>query len=76
MSMANLSLAWVLHQPGVAAVLAGARKPEQLMENLQAVALELSSEIVRELARVTDQLKLRLGANPDPYLGSAESRFR
>jgi len=76
MSMANLSLAWVLHQPGVAAVLAGARKPEQLMENLQAVALELSPEIVRELARVTDQLKLRLGANPDPYLGSAESRFR
>lgn len=75
-SMAEVSLAWLLHRPGVTTVLAGARRPEQVMQNVQATELVLSPEIVEVLAEATEEVKLKLGNNPDPYQGSASSRFR
>lgn len=73
-SMAEVSLAWVLHQPGVTAVLAGARRPDQIKQNARAAALELPPEIVSELTQATDELKLKLGTNLDQY--QSDSRFR
>lgn len=60
--MAQVALNWVLNRPGVASVLVGARKPEQLRENLG--ALEFS---------IPDELQTRLDAmsrpeRPYPYL--------
>jgi myo-inositol catabolism protein IolS len=72
--MAEVSLAWVLHQVGVTAVLAGARTPDQIRQNAHAADLELPPEIVAELARATDEVKLRLGTNLDQY--QSDSRFR
>ncbi len=34
--MANVALAWLLHQPGVTSVIAGARRPDQISEFVQA----------------------------------------
>jgi len=73
-SMAEVALAWVLHQPGVTAVLAGARRPDQIIQNARAAALELAPEIVSELTQATDELKLKLGANLDQY--QSDSRLR
>ena len=72
--MANVAMAWLLHQPGVTSIIAGARTPDQIQRNVEAVDLELSPEIVIELNQVTDELKQTLGPNPDMW--QSESRFR
>jgi aryl-alcohol dehydrogenase-like predicted oxidoreductase len=45
----NLALAFCLQNPHVAAVLVGARTKEQLKENLKAVDLAVSPELMSEL---------------------------
>jgi myo-inositol catabolism protein IolS len=72
--MAEVALAWLLYQPGVTSVLAGARRPEQIKQNAKAAALDLPSEIVEDLSAATDQVKQKLGANPD--LWETNSRYR
>ncbi len=72
--MARVAAAWVLHQPGISAVLVGARTPQQIAENVPAVDLELPGEVVEELTGVTEDLKKKLGSNPD--LWQSKSRFR
>jgi aryl-alcohol dehydrogenase-like predicted oxidoreductase len=72
--MTRVAVAWVLHQPGVVSVLAGARRPDQINQSVQAVDLELPSQVINELNEATDDLKLKLGPNPD--LWQSESRFR
>jgi aryl-alcohol dehydrogenase-like predicted oxidoreductase len=72
--MANVALAWVLQQPGVTAVLAGARKPDQIIHNARAVDLELTDEVLKNLADVTQAVKENIGPNADPW--RTESRIR
>ena len=47
--MAQVALAWVAGRPGVASVLIGASRPEQVHENLAALDLELAPEHRRAL---------------------------
>jgi methylglyoxal reductase len=64
MTLANLSVAWVLHQPGVTAALVGARTPAQVQENARAAAISVSDE---EWARVDAVFSaLRLERKPGP----------
>jgi myo-inositol catabolism protein IolS len=72
--MANVALAWLLHQPGVASVLAGARRPGQIQETARAADLALSADILGRLGEATKDLKLAVGPNPDPW--QSASRFR
>lgn len=72
--MANLAVAWLLHQPGVTSVLAGAGNPAQLRINAQAGDLSLSPDVVRRLNEVTETVKTKLGPNPDMW--QTESRYR
>jgi len=72
--MAEVALAWLLHQPGVTTVLAGARHPGQIEQNVRAAALDLPPEIARELTEATEALRLKLGTNLDQY--QSDSRFR
>lgn len=48
-SLVELAIAWLLHRPAVASVIAGATRPAQLDANCRAVDLHLSSE---ELAQI------------------------
>lgn len=41
-TMAQVALAWLLHQPVVTSVIVGAKRPEQLAENLAATDIRLS----------------------------------
>jgi len=72
--MAQVALAWLLHQPGVTAVIAGARRPDQIRQTAQAADLELSPETLGELTGATEPLKRILGPNPDMW--QSESRLR
>jgi myo-inositol catabolism protein IolS len=72
--MARVALAWLLHQPGVTSVIAGARTPEQIRKNAEAAELVLSSSVIKGLTEATDELKHKLGSNPDPW--QSVSRFR
>jgi aryl-alcohol dehydrogenase-like predicted oxidoreductase len=42
-SVAQVALGWLLHQPQVTSVIVGAKRPEQLADNLAATALALSA---------------------------------
>ncbi len=48
-TMGQLALAWVLHRPGITAVLAGARTPKQVRENVGAARVSLSDDDVRRM---------------------------
>jgi aryl-alcohol dehydrogenase-like predicted oxidoreductase len=72
--MADVALAWLLHQPGVSCVLAGARNAGQAKENAAAADLALPDYAIDELTEATDALKQQLGPNPDMW--QSESRLR
>lgn len=51
---AQVSLAWLLRQPGVTAPIVSATSVEQLSDTLKAATLELSDEDVAELTAASD----------------------
>jgi aryl-alcohol dehydrogenase-like predicted oxidoreductase len=75
-SMAETALAWLLARPGVASVIVGGRKPDQVARNAAAAGIELDAPAVARLDAVTRPLKEQLGANADPWLAGADSRIR
>jgi aryl-alcohol dehydrogenase-like predicted oxidoreductase len=60
-SVAQIALAWLLHQPVVTTVIVGAKKPEQLADNIAATEVRLTAE---ELASLD-----AAGALPREYPG-------
>jgi len=72
--MNRISLAWLLAQPGVTSVIAGARNAEQARENAAAGDLELPVGVVKELTQATNELKEVFDTNPDMW--QSESRMR
>lgn len=52
-SVANIALAWLLHQGGVSSVIIGAKSMDQLEDNLNAVEIELSPDELQQLDRVS-----------------------
>jgi aryl-alcohol dehydrogenase-like predicted oxidoreductase len=54
-TVARLALAWLLHQPVVSSVIIGAKKAEQLEDNLKAVDVQFTTE---ELAQIDEVSKL------------------
>jgi len=72
--MARVAIAWLLQQPGVTSVLAGARNPEQVRWNVESAGLELAPELTLELTAATEEVKQKLGPNADYW--QSESRCR
>ncbi|KJK18124.1 aldo/keto reductase [Burkholderiaceae bacterium 16] len=54
-SVAQVALAWLLHQPQVTSIIVGARRPEQLADNLAATNVTLSAD---ELATLDEASRL------------------
>ncbi|MDQ2780477.1 MAG: aldo/keto reductase [Pseudomonadota bacterium] len=48
-SVAQVALAWLLHQPAVTSVIVGAKRPDQLSENLASIGLALSESELKTL---------------------------
>ncbi len=53
MSPAQMALAWLLDRPAVSGILVGARRPDQLEENLAVSGRKLPPEVVAELDEMT-----------------------
>jgi aryl-alcohol dehydrogenase-like predicted oxidoreductase len=53
-AVASVALAWVLQKPFVSSVIIGAKRPEQLAENLAASDLELSSAEIAQLDKLSE----------------------
>jgi aryl-alcohol dehydrogenase-like predicted oxidoreductase len=50
--MAQLALAWLLHEPNVASPIAGASRPEQVRDNAAASGVELDEATVDAIETV------------------------
>ncbi len=48
-SVAQIAIAWLLHQPQVTSVIVGAKRPEQLADNIAAAQVALSAEDLKKL---------------------------
>jgi len=72
-SMADLSLAWLLAQPGITSAIVGARNAIQAERNTHAADLVLADGVLERLSLATEGLKSKLGNNPD--LWQAKSRI-
>ena len=75
MLSAHKSLGLAVTEQGITAVLAGARTPQQIRENVLAGSLALAPEVVAALSAATEDLKQRLGPNQDMYLSANQSRI-
>ena len=49
LSMAQLALAWVLHNDNVSAALVGASRPEQVAENVKAAGVTLTDGVLKQI---------------------------
>lgn len=74
--MVHVALAWLLHQPAVDSVVAGARTPKHVQSNIQAANLKLSDETLNRLNAVTDDLKQKFGSDPDMWQNADNTRYR
>jgi aryl-alcohol dehydrogenase-like predicted oxidoreductase len=52
-SLLELAFSWLAQRPQVASVIAGAAKPEQIEQNVKAIAWTLSAEEMAEIDRIT-----------------------
>ena len=52
-TLAQLSLAWVLHQPGIASAIIGASRPEQITSNVQALDVRLDDDALTAIDAAT-----------------------
>lgn len=48
-SLSQLALAWILRQPNVASALVGASRPEQVEQNVKALDVELSDDVLERI---------------------------
>lgn len=53
-TLSNLALAWLLHQPGVDAVIPGGKRPEQVAENVKGTLVALTGT---DLAAILNAVK-------------------
>ncbi|MBU9722568.1 MULTISPECIES: aldo/keto reductase family protein [Bacillaceae] len=51
-TLPELALAWILRQPNVASALIGASKPEQVEQNVKAIDVELSKEVIEKIESI------------------------
>jgi len=72
--MADVSLAWLLAQEGVASVIAGGRNADQVQRNVRAADLALPQAVLDRLSQATESVKQKLGPNADMW--QSESRIR
>lgn len=59
-TIAQIVLRWTLQQPGISCILAGARNPDQVVENAGALRFSLSNEEIININTNLNQLKVSL----------------
>jgi aryl-alcohol dehydrogenase-like predicted oxidoreductase len=65
--MGQAAIAWVVAQPSVVSVLAGATSEKQITENCEALNLHLSSDFLDQLTNASEKVKEALNYNTDMW---------
>ncbi|HME51500.1 MAG TPA: aldo/keto reductase [Candidatus Lokiarchaeia archaeon] len=74
-TVAQLSLAWVMANPAVACTLVGSRTMAELQENVKAADYEMPASVYCELNEISQPIWDKLGNNPDYYESRANTRI-
>ena len=74
-SMAELSIAWLLEQKGVASVITGARTPAEIIQNAKAADVHLDPDVIQTLNDITEPIKKIIGDNCDMWMSKKDSRY-
>jgi aryl-alcohol dehydrogenase-like predicted oxidoreductase len=74
-SVAQLSVAWVLANPAIASALIGSRNGQELEDNIKASELKLPKDALEKINAASLAVLNKLGNNPDYYENSRESRI-
>ncbi|HTB10159.1 MAG TPA: aldo/keto reductase [Bryobacteraceae bacterium] len=53
-TVAQIALAWLLHQPAVTSVIIGAKKPDQLKDNLSSIDVKLEAADLEKLDKLSE----------------------
>ncbi|WP_145135867.1 aldo/keto reductase [Paenibacillus sp. Y412MC10] len=72
-TVARIALAWVLNQPAVTSVIVGAKRPDQLQDNLEASGIVLTDD---ELARLDEVSRLPVEYPAWPFMEEDDSIIR
>ncbi len=59
-TLAQLVINWTMYQPGITSVLVGARRPEQVKDNVKAAEFKLSKQEMSQINNELDQLHLEM----------------
>jgi aryl-alcohol dehydrogenase-like predicted oxidoreductase len=70
-SVAQVALAWLLHQPEVTTVIIGAKRPEQLADNIAATGVALSDSDLLQIGNVS-----RLPAEYPGWMFARQGEYR
>lgn len=71
--MAHLAHAWLLKQPAVTSIIVGASSAQQLKQNCHFE--EVPDQVLDECTQITDELKLKLGRNPDMWARTSRYEY-
>jgi aryl-alcohol dehydrogenase-like predicted oxidoreductase len=77
-SVSQIALAWLLARPAVTSVIIGARKPEQLEDNLKSIDVTLSSDELQaldEVSRLVPEYPAWMDVLPSDRRPGEERRF-
>ena len=74
MKMAEISTKWAIAKTGITCSLVGAQNAAELELNVKSVTTKLDPQIVTELNRITDELKIKLGNHFDYYESKENDR--
>ena len=66
-SLTHLAIRWVLHQPGITAVVVGARSPQQVEENWQALMGEIPESVFAAMTAISDRVMPAIPDTGNPY---------
>ena len=74
-SLPELSLAWLLAKGEVTSILSGARTPAEISQNVGVMDANLSPGVLAEAETLTEDVKVKIGANPDMWMGGENTRY-
>jgi aryl-alcohol dehydrogenase-like predicted oxidoreductase len=74
-SMAQLSIAWILKKPFMVSTLIGSRNMDELKMNVEACSLEISGETEALIDKISQPVLDLLGSSPDYYEHRSKSRI-
>jgi voltage-dependent potassium channel beta subunit len=57
MTLSQLSLAWILRHPGISSAIIGASRPQQIVENVKAVNMEINEAVLGKIDDILNEIK-------------------